>query len=92
MATQWQITDEAENEHILIMIASTTTAVPTEKLEERTTTCNVAHEQELWRRKGGRDEHLRASFYTCTAASPLQKIQRCGCLCYRRHRIVLILK
>jgi len=58
-----------------IMIASTTTARHTEKLEERTITCNVAHERELWRRKGGRSEHLHASFNTCTAASPFQEIQ-----------------
>lgn len=57
-----------------IMIASTTTAVPTEKLEERTITCNVAHERELWRRKGGRNEHLRASFCTCTTTSPTQNV------------------
>lgn len=50
-----------------IMIPSTATADPTGKLEEITITCNIAHERELWRRRGGHDEHLRANSHTCIA-------------------------
>ena len=74
MAIQWQITDKAEEAHVSDHDCFCYYSCPYRKAEERTTTCNVAHERELWRRKGGRIEHLRASFDTCIAvASPFQK-------------------
>lgn len=58
----------------------TTEAIPSwRKLgKERTITRNITHARELWRRIGGRSEHLSADFSTCTCAFLSQNSLKVG--------------